>query len=701
MARAYTRVRMDIDRDGQFITSVNDIDLSSDVIDCHITRGVEVDKWRHPASICELKLKNSDHKYSPYSGSGIFAGYTSPGFPLFVELCYPADFFTNTATDFTGRTAEYDPNFAWTGDVTQFEIVSGAARARAAGDYKIVLDFGESDGWLHVNMSNSFTIGVSEGLVFRYSDASNYWLIRNGGGAFPVVTKVVAGVPTDVLTLTDMTTMGGEMYVLLCGNYIHVFKIVGGWPSAGGPTLYGSVSDSFNATATKHGIGGYVTTTTARYNEFGGFAPQFYGLMDTIIPHPEPADKTAYLRAFDAFENLAKADIYWANAGGATQRVDQLVDSIATDVLAIAALTSPLERAAILDTDGRTVIADTNTVKAFTGKVLENLYKLQDDEGGGLVYVHELGGLCFESVQHRRKHPHVTPLKTWYWNRNAGTEDDIFVDAKLWEWDGGFDRIENMAHVSYYKISRSATGTELWRLQLLDRPPITAGQTLYFVAVGDGDGITTPVTPVANTDYTLNTAADGSGLDLTPYAVVAISSSPVMLGNHRRISVTNNSGVHGYITFLQLRAERVTNSVKLMGRAENSESQGRYGVRLTEHQSVSIDNYEAAVGAAKDRIAVRSEARERVTFRMTNATKANMMQIAHRRVSDHVRLIFTPFGMDKGFFIEKKDIEISQGGTFITCEWTATRATGAAWGSDAQGALWDGTYNWSGGKVTS
>ena len=698
MARAYTRVRMDLDRDGQF-----EEDISADVIDCHITRGVEVDKWRHPASICELKLKNSDHKYSPYSGSGIFAGYTSPGFPLMVEVAYPADFFTTTASSFTGRTAEYDSNFAWTGDVTQFEITGGAAKAKAAGDYKIVLDFGESDCWLYFKMGNA--TAASEGLVFRYSDANNYWLLRNNGSAFLVVTKVVAGVPSDVLTTgAAVLTATDGISVLLHGNTIRVFinqAAAGAPPSVFGSKLFGTATDSFNATATKHGIGGYATNTSATFLEFGGFAPQFYGLMDTIIPHPEPNDKTAYLRAFDAFEGLAKADIYWANAGGATQRTDELIASIGTDILTVGALTRSLNDAAILDTDGRTVIADTNTVKAFTGKVLENLYKLQDDEGGGLVYVHELGGLCLESVQHRRKAPHVTPLKTWYWNRNAGTEDDIFVDAKLWEWDGGFDRIENMAHVSYYKISRSASGTELWQLQLLDRPPITAGQTLYFVAVGDGDGITTPVTPVANTDYTLNTAADGSGLDLTPYAVVAISSSPVMLGNHRRISVTNNSGVHGYITFLRLRAERVTNSVKLMGRAENSESQGRYGVRLTEHQSVSIDNYEAAVGSAKDRIAVRSEARERVTFRMTSATKANMMQIAHRRVSDHVRLIFTPFGMDKGFFLEKKDIQISQGGTFIACEWTATRATGAAWGSDAQGALWDGTYNWSGGKVTS
>ena len=693
MARAYTRVRMDLDRTGTFET-----DISADVLDCHITRGVEVDKWRHPASICELKLKNSDHKYSPYSGSGIFAGYTSPGFPLLVELCYPFDTFAATATDFTGRTSTYDSNFAWTGDVTQFEIVGTEAQPKANGDYKVVLDFGESDCWVHCTISTM--TGISSGVIFRYTDANNYWIARRGTAGTNALTKVVAGVPSDVAFFNhdyvSMAGMGGEFKILLHGSHIYVFLV-----SSGVPALLSVADDSFNMTATKHGIGGYAVNTADRFTSFGGVAPQFYGLMDTIIPHPEPHDKTAYLRAFDAYENLAKADIYWANAGGATQNTGELIDSLSTDVLSIGELSDALEYSKIIDADGRTVIADTNTVKAFTGKVLENLYRLQDDEGGGLVYVHELGGLTFESVQHRRKHPHVTPLKTWYWNRNAGTEDDIFIDAKLWEWDGGFDRIENMAHVSYYKISRSATGTELWRLQLLDRPPITAGQTLYFVAVGDGDGITTPVTPVANTDYTLNTAADGSGLDLTPYAVVAISSSPVMLGNHRRISVTNNSGVHGYITFLQLRAERVTNSVKLMGRAENSESQGRYGVRLTEHQSVSIDNYEAAVGAVKDRIAVRSEARERVTFRMTNATKANMMQIAHRRVSDHVRLIFTPFGMDKGFFIEKKDIEISQGGTFITCEWTATRATGAAWGSDAQGALWDGTYNWSGGKVTS
>lgn len=76
-------------------------------------------------------------------------------------------------------------------------------------------------------------------------------------------------------------------------------------------------------------------------------------------------------------------------------------------------------------------------------------------------------------------------------------------------------------------------------------------------------GGTSMVTPVAYTDYTMNSAADGSGLDLTADFVVVADFFATAV----HFSFTNNSGNPGYVTFLQTRGlgiYRFTSSFKYL-----------------------------------------------------------------------------------------------------------------------------------------
>jgi hypothetical protein len=94
-------------------------------------------------------------------------------------------------------------------------------------------------------VANNSTTG---GLVFRYVDNSNYWRYIDKGNAdgSVVVTKRVAGVNTDVFDSgPTAAVVPFELKIIADGNDIEV------WLDG---SLVDSFTDSFNATATKHGL---------------------------------------------------------------------------------------------------------------------------------------------------------------------------------------------------------------------------------------------------------------------------------------------------------------------------------------------------------------------------------------------------------------------------------------------------------------
>lgn len=70
---------------------------------------------------------------------------------------------------------------------------------------------------------------------------------------------------------------------------------------------------------------------------------------------------------------------------------------------------------------------------------------------------------------------------------------------------------------------------------------------------GDRVGGTAMIQPVATTDYTMNTAQDGSGTDVTADFTVSASYT----GNGVRFTIVNNGGVAAYITKLQARGNGI------------------------------------------------------------------------------------------------------------------------------------------------
>ena len=113
-------------------------------------------------------------------------------------------------------------------------------------------------------------------------------------------------------------------------------------------------------------------------------------------------------------------------------------------------------------------------------------------------------------------------------------------------------------------------------------PKIEAGQTLKpFGPFRDPDqeaarvGGTSMITPAATTDFLLNTAADGSGSNVTASCTVAA----VFNATGVRWTITNNTAADAYVTKLQCRGRGLYDYAQAHMEASDTDSMTTYGER--------------------------------------------------------------------------------------------------------------------------
>jgi hypothetical protein len=165
---------------------------------------------------------------------------------------------------------------------------------------------------------------------------------------------------------------------------------------------------------------------------------------------------------------------------------------------------------------------------------------------------------------------------------SSATLNDTMVELEI---DHGLDLVFNRIRATVHprKVDDAAT-TVLF--SLAGTPDVGAGETITIVgryrdpaqeAIRVGG--TAMVTPVENTDYEMNTAADGSGTDLSS----SFSVTATYGGNSVEYVITNNhASSTGYITLLQARGKGVYDLSPITIEVEDSTSIAAYGDRLLE-----------------------------------------------------------------------------------------------------------------------
>ena len=152
------------------------------------------------------------------------------------------------------------------------------------------------------------------------------------------------------------------------------------------------------------------------------------------------------------------------------------------------------------------------------------------------------------------------------------TEAELLKDVGVKQ---PWEVVRNYAAVTAYPLT-PVTTVELWRLG--DKPSVEAGDSIELWGEYRYNGVQVPAenvtTPVATTDYLVNTAADGSGTNLTASCTV----TAVKYGSNFKLTLTNNSAFLGYITLLKVRGDALTSQGTTLIR-EDAASQALYEKR--------------------------------------------------------------------------------------------------------------------------
>jgi hypothetical protein len=154
------------------------------------------------------------------------------------------------------------------------------------------------------------------------------------------------------------------------------------------------------------------------------------------------------------------------------------------------------------------------------------------------------------------------------------TQDRIGKEILLPQpWDAVRNRVVVVAH----PLTLGPDGSELWRLS--DTPTIGAGETKTYLATyaySSFPAAAYPViTPVGETDVTVNTAANGSGTDLTGSCTIGLTD----YGSQGLLAITNGSASPGVITLAKIRGTPLYSPSSVAVQKDNTASQSLYQVR--------------------------------------------------------------------------------------------------------------------------
>lgn len=284
----------------------------------------------------------------------------------------------------------------------------------------------------------------------------------------------------------------------------------------------------------------------------------------------------------------------------------------------------------------------------------------------------------------------------------VGATDDATFDNNMSGLSVSTSREALISRVQVITHPRTVdlTTKALYRLQSV--PEIAPGATLDLVG-GYTDpsnrasriGGTSMIAPVATTDYLANSAANGSGTNLTASITVAATFA----SNSARLTITNNASVPAFITTLNARGIGIYDYEQTVGEAEDATTASDFGEQVVALDMPYQSDVAMGVDAARYLLSIYRSSEigvwslgtagsselgltTQLAFRVVTtvgsvsvapATAALQTQILARDIGDRIGLTETVTGLDASFYIQATDFEVrAPGVAFVT--WTLAPA---------------------------
>ena len=183
-------------------------------------------------------------------------------------------------------------------------------------------------------------------------------------------------------------------------------------------------------------------------------------------------------------------------------------------------------------------------------------------------------------------------------------------------------------------------------------------------------------------DMQANSAADGSGTEVTDLIEVAEQETSKYAGKWRKIRLTNNSGATAFITRLRVRATPFifrkstpvgnTDSIQdneIEVAEEDATSITSYGERRKVITAMFTSRYTAARTTALNRLARRKDPKAELTLLFTPPDLPTLHHATQRKLSDTVTVTYSDMGISETFYIEGEEWIITDEGKRIKIKW--------------------------------
>jgi len=362
------------------------------------------------------------------------------------------------------------------------------------------------------------------------------------------------------------------------------------------------------------------------------FAPQFYGFIEEIIPHPHLTEQDCIITAVDGLDFLSRHDMATALYKNA------LTGTIHGYILNDAGWSATM----------RTLDTGQDTVPYWYGSDVKARFAQEeiDNSEQGFSIIDGSGYFRFEDRYHRSTATHQTSQATF---DNTMTYITYSLNPK---------NVYNIIKVTVTPWELKAEA-ELWKLQ--ETPAIPIGETLTWW--GDSQySVDTWVTPVSTTDYTANSQADGLGDNET----ANISIVTTKLAKAIKLAITNNALHDVYITLLKARGTYYDDQTTVTRKVEDTTSQTAYQKRTLTIDGKYITSADLAQDLSNYAIGKYKDPRAELSMTIMNQDTATLTQILSREISDRITVVNTKLGISADYFIDYMNHDISMGGKLHT-----------------------------------
>ena len=241
----------------------------------------------------------------------------------------------------------------------------------------------------------------------------------------------------------------------------------------------------------------------------------------------------------------------------------------------------------------------------------------------------------------------------------------------------------NRVNVTTYPREVDANATTVLYILANTNTTVAAGATLTIdAAYTDPDqkasrvGGTAMVTPVATTDFTMNTLADGTGTNLT----ASFTVTPIFGGNSAKLTIVNGSASSGFITFLRLRGKGIYTYDQTISTSQDLDSQYLYGINTLSYDMPYEDTLTVGQSAAdyfkyvyKSPLTYLRD----LTFD-ANGSSTLMSYALAREISDRITVSETVTGLSADYFINGISLSIGANDQ-IQATWTLSPSARSIW----------------------